>query len=68
MLVLVAIESKSPYTEMLKDNCYIPVHLRARGTFFEVGVLKKLERSERSERSVNRRGVQAPGGVHGQRP
>ena len=31
---------------------------RARGTFLEVGVLKKLERSERSKRSANRRGVQ----------
>ena len=30
---------------------------RARGTFFEVGVLKKLECSERSEQSINRRGV-----------
>ena len=34
--------------------------VRARGTFFEVGVLKKLDRSERSERSANRRGVQGP--------
>ena len=33
---------------------------RARGTFFEVGVLKKLEHSERNERSVNRCGVQGP--------
>ena len=58
------------------------MHCRARGQFFEVGVLKKLERSERSEQSVNQRGVQGPavgplvgskgntpgGGVHGAEP
>ena len=33
---------------------------RARGTFFEVGVLKKLECSEWSEQSVNQRGVHGP--------